>query len=333
MNVLILGGTHFLGRHLVEQAVNLGYETTIFNRGKSNKDLYPDVENLVGDREKGDLVSLKGREWDCVIDTLGYLKNLDKVVEESIKLLKDQVEHYTFISSIEAYSEVKPNFDETTPTQINMKKTLATRYGVNKANAEDINTRIFGLKALNVRAGLIVGKYDKTNRFSYWVNRIEKGGEILAPVSPDYPIQIIDASDIARWIYKMIDHGKGGDFNVTGPDYKLTLGQVFDSCKEICNSDADFIWVSNDFLLNNKVKQWRELPFWSSNEQLLLMTNSCNIEKAISAGLEFRPLKDTINDVLEWEKIAPKKYNYAFAGGLKPKKEQKLLQKWYEENS
>lgn len=332
LKVLILGGTHFLGRHFVEQALSLGFEVTIFNRGKSNKKLFPEVEKLVGDRKKGDLDSLKGRKWDCVIDTIGYMKNLDKVVEESTQLLKNQVEHYTFISSIEAYSEVKPNFDESTPTRFNMKKTLATRYGVNKALAENTNTSVFRSKALNVRAGLIVGKYDKTNRFSYWVKRVEKGGEILAPVGPDYPIQIIDASDIAKWVYMMVNQGKGGDYNVTGPDYKLTIGQIFDECKEVIGSNAEFTWVSNDFLLKNKIGQWRELPFWSSNEQLLYMVNSCNVEKAIKARLEFRPLKDTIVDILEWEKIAPEKYNYKFAGGLNPKKEQKLLEKWLNES-
>ncbi|NPD88810.1 MAG: NAD-dependent epimerase/dehydratase family protein [Asgard group archaeon] len=330
MRVLILGGTHFLGRHFVEQALNLGYEITLFNRGKSNREIYPDVEKLIGDRKKGDLESLKGREWDCVIDTIGYMKNLVQVVEESTHLLKDQVKHYTFISSIETYSEVKPNFDETTPTRVNQKKTLATRYGVNKALAEKINNRVFGTKALNVRAGLIVGKYDKTNRFSYWVKRVEKGGEILAPVGYEYPIQLIDASDIARWVFKMINQGKGGDFNVTGPDYKLTIGQILNTCKEVSKSKGEFTWVSNEFLLKNKIGQWRELPFWTTSDQLLLMTNSCNIGKAIAEGLAFRQLKDTIIDILEWEKIAPKKYNYGFAGGLNPKKEQKLLEKWKE---
>ncbi|MCG3220400.1 MAG: NAD-dependent epimerase/dehydratase family protein [Candidatus Heimdallarchaeota archaeon] len=333
MKVLILGGTHFLGRHFVEQALNLGYEVSIFNRGKSNKNLFPEVEKLVGDRKKGDLDSLKGRNWDCVIDTIGYMKNLDQVVEESTQLLKDKAEHYTFISSIEAYSEVKPNFDESTPTRLDEKKTLATRYGVNKALAEKIVTDTFGSKGLNIRAGLIVGKYDKTNRFSYWVARIAKGGEVLTPVGPEYPIQIIDAADIARWIFKMISHGKGGDYNVTGPDYKLTIGQILETCKEVSGSDAEFTWVSNEFLLKNKLGQWREIPFWSSNEQLLYMVNSCNVEKAIKAGLEFRLLKDTIEDILEWEKIAPTKYNYKFAGGLNPKKEQKLLQKWNEEKN
>ena len=257
---------------------------------------------------------------------------MDEVVEESVKLLKDQVSYYTFISSIEAYSEVKPNFDETTLTNINTKRTMFNRYGVNKALAEKTVTDTFGTQGLNIRAGLIVGKYDKTNRFSYWVKRIAKGGEILAPVNPDLQIQIVDAADIAKFVFHMIEQGKGGDYNVTGPDYKLTMGQFFDSCKEVTGSDAEFIWVSNEFLVKNKLKQWREIPYWSTNEQLQIMTRSCNINKAIKDGLDFRQLKETITDVFEWEKNVPENYYYKEAGGLDSKKEEKLLLKWKKEN-
>ena len=332
MKVLILGGTQFLGRHLVETALDLGYEVTIFNRGKSNTDIYPEVEKLVGDREKRELDTLKGREWDCVIDTIGFLETLDHAVKDSVELLKDKTEYYSFISSISAYSEVKPNFDESTPTLIDVEKTPENYYGVNKARAEKFVTDAFGTQGLNVRAGLIVGKYEMSNRLTYWIKRIKHGGEVLAPVDPEYPLQLIDALDISRWIFKMIAKNEGGDFNVTGPDYALTLGYLFSNCKDIIQSDADFTWVSNEFLQDNNVGEWRELPFWTTDQQLLIMTSSCNINKAIKSGLEFRPIEETISDVFDWLKVAPGNYEYKFAKGLDPKKEKMLLQKWKEES-
>jgi 2'-hydroxyisoflavone reductase len=331
MKVLILGGTQFLGRHLVETALALGYEVTIFNRGKSNPNLFPEVEKLVGDREKRELDSLKGRIWDCVIDTIGFQETLDQMVKESVDFLKDKTKYYAFISSISAYFEVNPNFDESTPTLLDVEKTPENYYGVNKARAEKIVTDAFGSQGLNVRAGLIVGKYEMSNRLTYWIKRIEHGGEVLTPVGPEYPLQLIDALDISRWIFKMINLKQGGNFNVTGPDHEINLGQLFDICKEITNSDANFTWIPNEFLQRHNVGEWREMPFWTTNQQLLIMTSRCNISKAINSGLEFRPIVETVTDVFEWLKEAPENYGYEFAKGLDPKKEKKLLKKWKEE--
>ena len=331
MKVLVLGGTHFVGRHIVEVGLELGHEITIFNRGISNKELFPEVEKLFGDREHKQLDSLKDRTWDCAIDTIGFLDTLEQAVKDTTIILKNKVKHYTFISSVGAYSKVEPYFNESTPTRINEEKTPETSYGVNKARAEKIVTDTFGSKGLNVRAGMIVGKYEKSNRLTYWSKRIAEGGEVLAPVSENYEIQIIDAFDIARWIFKMIESMKGGNFNVVGPKHPITLRHLFEECKKLTGSDAEFTWISNEFLTKNNIQEWREIPFWTTNDQLLLLTSRCNIDKAIKSGLEFRPLKETIKDALEWAKIAPKDYYFESAKTLDYEKEQELLQKWKEE--
>ncbi|MFZ0544031.1 MAG: NAD-dependent epimerase/dehydratase family protein, partial [Candidatus Promineifilaceae bacterium] len=239
MKLLILGGTVFLGRHIVDVALQRGHEVTLFNRGQHNADLYPDVEKLRGNRD-GDLAALKGRTWDAVVDTCGYFP---RIVRDSAELLADAVEHYTFISSISVYADnVRPGIDENYPVaqleDESVEEVTGGTYGGLKALCEQAAESAMPGRVLNVRSGLIVGPNDPTDRFTYWVCRVAQGGEVLAPVEPEVAVQVIDVRDQAQWILDMAEARQAGVYNVTGPDYTLTFGELFRTTQQVSSSDA-----------------------------------------------------------------------------------------------
>jgi 2'-hydroxyisoflavone reductase len=327
MNILILGGTQFLGRHFVEIALNNGYQITLFNRGQTNNSLYPNVEKLVGDRLNGNLAALRGRKWDIVIDTAGYFPNLEQLVRDTAELLKDSVEFYIFISTISVYAELKTNGDETLPRygidRNPPEKTDAEIYGTHKALAESVVQEIYGERGLIVRPGLIVGPYDNLGRLPYWVRRVAQGGEVLTPESPNLPVQFIDARDLVEWIYRMALARKGGVYNAVGPDYSLNLGQVLETCRQVSGSNAKFIWVPGKFLESQGIGHWQELPLWLPLS--LQNTFPClNNRKAIADGLSFSPLAKTIHDLWQWDQLEQPEY----PSGLSSEKEKNVLQAW-----
>lgn len=323
MKILIIGGTIFLGKHIVNSALKNGHSVTLFNRGKHNPDLFPDIEKLKGDRD-GDFESLNGREFDAVIDTCGYVP---RIVRKSAEFLKDNVKHYTFISSISVYSDfsktgVNENSehgkieDETTETVDGM------TYGPLKYLCEKAVEEIYVDKSLIIRPGLIVGEDDPSDRFTYWVKRIGEGGKVLSPGPEDGSIQFIDVKDLSDFIIKAIENNVSGTYNATGPDYKLTFGEFFNECRKVTESDAEFIWVDEKFLGEEKVIPFTELPNWVPSDSKGV--NECDISRAISKGLKFRPLHKTISDTLEF---SGKRINYTMKAGLKPEKEKELLKK------
>ena len=242
MKILIIGGTKFLGRHLITAAQTGNHEVTIFNRGKFSDEIFADIEQIRGDRNS-DLDKLENRNWDAVIDTCGYLPQSVKI---SAKALQNKVEHYIFISSISAYADFsQPNFDETAriaklteSQEIELAKidikgdltayALGEMYGALKVSCEAEIERAMPNRTLIVRPGLIVGEYDWTDRFSYWVMRIARGGEVLAPANPNRFIQFIDAQDLAEWTIKMVENKQVGVFNATGKPSQLTMQNFFD---------------------------------------------------------------------------------------------------------
>jgi len=338
MKLLIIGGTIFLGRHLVEAALARGHEVTIFNRGQHSPELFPEIEKLHGDRIVN-LDALRGRRWDAVIDTCGYVP---KVVSASAELLADAVEHYTFISSISAYADFpREGSDESAPvTTITAEQlaeaesidygdrptavTYGEAYGALKALCEQAVEAAMPGRALNIRAGLIVGTQDYSDRFPYWVNRVAEGGEMLAPGSPDRRVRVIDARDLAEWNVRMAEERHAGTFNATGAEDGLTMERMFDECRTVCGSDAEFVWVSEEFLVEQKVEAWSELPLWVPAEYNGIFEASN--DKALAAGLTFRPLADTAREVLAWSKTRPT--NHRWRAGLKPEREQELLRAW-----
>lgn len=343
MNLLIIGGTIFLGRHLVEAAQARGHEVTIFNRGRHNPELFPDVEKLHGDRIVN-LDALRGRRWDAVIDTCGYVP---KAVRASAELLADAVEHYTFISSVSAYAEMpREGFDESAPVGTITPERLAEAeavvygdrpnagsygeaYGPLKALCEEAAAAAMPGRTLNVRAGLIVGADDYMDRFPYWVARVARGGEMLAPGPPERRVRVIDVRDLADWNVRMAENRLAGTFNATGAEDNLTFGSLLDECQTVSASDAEFVWTSEEFLEEQNVEPWTELPLWmpAAYNGIFEARN----DKAIAAGLTFRPLADTAREVLEWSQTRPT--NHEWRAGLKPEREQELLRAWQQRAS
>src|SRR5215210_6263497 len=325
MDVLILGGTGFLGRHLVGAALGKGHRVTLFNRGLREPGLFPDVETIEGDRE-ADLSALRGRRWDAAIDTCGYVP---RVVRASAGLLADAVEHYTFVSSISVYSDgIAPGADEEAPVRElpdpTVEEVTGETYGGLKVLCERAAGEEMPGRVMNVRPGLISGPHDPTDRFTYWPRRISAGGEVLAPDHPGRRVQFIDVRDLAAWIVDMSAEQQTGTYNATGPDYDLQMGRLLEECETVSDGGAELVWVSEEFLEEHGVEPFTELPLWLPREYAGLQAIDCT--KAIAAGLAFRPLSQTIADVLEWNHTSGK--DEQPAAGLGPERERELLLAW-----
>ncbi len=325
MRLLILGGTVFLGRAVVEAALARGHEVTLFNRGQHNPELFPEVEKLRGDRS-GDLKALRGRRWDAVVDTCGYFP---RVVRASAEALAGAVEHYTFVSSISVYADDETHRQDesgriaTIPDE-SVEEITETTYGALKPLCEQAAERAMPGRVLNVRAGLIVGPHDRSDRFTYWPHRVAQGGEVLAPSRPDYATQIIDVRDLAEWIVRMAEARRPGTYNATGPLELLTLQQILDACKAASGSDATFTWVGEPFLLEQGVQPWMGLPLWLPDK--LSGTMDMNVDKAMRDGLTFRPLADTVRDTLAWDASRPP---HEWRAGLTREREREVLDAWH----
>lgn len=324
MKILIIGGTRFLGRHLVNSARARGHEVTLFNRGQSNPDLFGQVEKIHGDREK-DLDKLSGRNWDAVIDTCGYVP---RIVRSSASALKGRVEQYVFISSISVYSDFsKIGINESGPLGMIEDETIeeitGESYGPLKVLCEKAVQEIFGINSLIVRPGLIVGPHDPTDRFTYWPVRVARGGEVLAPDRPDALTQIIDVRDLSDFVVELIEQNVSGVFNATGPDHELRFGYLLDTCKLVSASDAKFKWAPLEFLTKNKVEPWSDLPAWLPDSGENAGSSRVDVTKAVRAGLKFLPLEKTVRDTLDWANTRPADHNWR--AGLTPAREKELL--------
>jgi 2'-hydroxyisoflavone reductase len=301
MKILVIGGTIFVGRHIVEAALQNGHEVTLFNRGRTDSALFNNVERIVGDRSES-LDNLAGRSWDIVIDTSGYLP---RVVRKSCEKLESNCESYVFISTGSVYKDKsKPGINEDHETLV-PKDPDATEwsddtYGELKSGCEPIVQKTFAERALIIRPGVVVGPYDPTDRFTYWPVRVNSGGAVLAPGAPERPIQFIDVRDLGTWTIALSEAKANGIYNAIGPDYRLTMSKFLNDCKTVADSDAEFIWVSDQHLLQHNVEPWSDMPFWiadnSETSGMSLRDNS----KAIKSGLTFRPLTETIGDTLDW---------------------------------
>jgi 2'-hydroxyisoflavone reductase len=324
MKILILGGTKFLGRHLVDAALAAGHEVTLFNRGKTNPTLFPNVETIVGDREQ-EIDKLAGREWDAAIDVAGYLP---RIVRLSAEALKGSVKKYAFISSISVYSEFKKvgineedsvgKLEDESVEEIN-----GETYGPLKALCERTVQEMYGDRALIIRPGLIVGPYDPTDRFTYWPMRVKRGGDMITPDKPQTPIQIIDVRDLTEFIIKLIEDNASGIFNATGPDHELRMGEFLDVCKLVSGSVATFHWASAEFLKEHEVAPWSDMPVWIPDTEEDAGFSRVDISRAIQAGLKFRPLEDTVRDTIQWAEMRPE--DHQWHAGLNPTKETILL--------
>jgi 2'-hydroxyisoflavone reductase len=339
MKVLVLGGTAFLGRHLIDIAMARGHAVTVFSRGRHGEPRRG-VEWLHGDRS-ADLSPLAGRRWDAVIDTSGYVPSH---VRASAARLAEQVDHYTFVSTLSVYasSNEGPVDESGTLEQVPVEKLAALEaivpdgpvtaihygamYGGLKALCESAATEAMRGRTFIVRPGLIVGPYDYTDRFTYWPSRIARGGEVLAPGDPTASRRFIDVRDLSAWIVASIEGGRTGTYNATGPNYDLTMERVLDECRNVSGSDARFTWVDDDFLVAYGADPWTGVPLWAPRA-LSPASFRGTFQRALDAGLDYRPLADTIRDTLAWDQSRPP--DRERQGGLTPAQERHLLSAWH----
>jgi 2'-hydroxyisoflavone reductase len=326
VKLLVLGGTLFLGRHIVVAALARGHEVTLFNRGETNPELFSELERLRGDRATGDYAALRGRSWDAAIDVHGRAPT---PVRSAAETLAHAVDRYAFVSSISVYADFSRPVEEGAATRKlapDADEYDLENYGAAKAECERIVGRLFGDRALVVRPGLIVGPHDPTDRFTWWPRRIARGGDVLAPGDPGRLVQVIDGRDLAAWLVEMVDLGAGGTYNATGPDYPLTMGRMLDDCKRAAPSDARLVWVSDEFLTGQGVGEWMELPLWLAGPEWAGML-AADVSRALDAGLAFRPLTETIRDTLDWDATRADA-DRATNVGLAPEREAELLELW-----
>lgn len=318
MKLLLLGGPRFLGRAIADAALARGHELTFFNRGRTNPDLYPEAEKLVGDRA-GDLGALRGRNWDAVVDTSGYLP---ADVRASAEML-GSVALYCFVSSISVYAHFREPHDEDGPIaeigDMPVNAVTDESYGPLKALCEEEARRVFGDRTLVVRPGLIVGPHDPTGRFTYWPHRVARGGEVLAPAPSEAPTQPVDVRDLGDWVVASCEAGLGGTFNATHPG--ISWQELLDTCVAVTGADAEITWVSPDFLVEREVGQWMELPLWLADPEFAF-ADRVDVGRALAAGLSFRPLAETVRGALDDAETTD-------AAGLAPEREAALLAEWH----
>jgi 2'-hydroxyisoflavone reductase len=319
VKLLVLGGTKFLGRATVEAALERGHEVTLFNRGVTNSELFPEAEKVHGDRAVDPIPV--GR-WDAAIDASGYVPG---TVRRSAEALSDSVERYVFVSSISAYADFS-----TGPSEDSERAELAEgqpadellpdygNYGALKALSEDVVTEVYGERALVVRPGLIVGPHDPTGRFTYWPHRIARGGEFAVPAPPENRVQFVDARDLGPWMIDLVERRASGAFNATRPG--VSWAELVEAAVRVAPSDPEPVWIPGDWLAEQGVGQWMELPMWLHDRDVVGL-NQADVRRALGAGLSFRPVEETLRGALDHAETTDD-------AGMEPKRERELIEAW-----
>jgi 2'-hydroxyisoflavone reductase len=293
MNILVIGGTIFLGRHIIENAVTRGHTVTAFFRGRHADGLHPQVTYLRGDRT-ADVSALAGRTFDAVIDTCGYHPDDQRLL---VEVLAPSDPHYVFISTISVYAGFPSGrvYDESAPVLSG-----AEGYGPAKARSEEVIREHYAHTSI-LRPGLIVGPHDPTGRFTYWPVRVSEGGTMLAPGDGSMPVQFVDARDVAAFAVRCAEDRVEGTFNVTGPHEPLTIASMLHRMQQVLGSDPEIVWMSDDDLIAAGVTPWKDLPLWipPSDPDAGGMALA-DISAARSAGLTLRSLEDTTRDLMSW---------------------------------
>ena len=328
--ILFLGGTGYIGPHLVEYALSRGHSVTLFNRGRTKPGLFPKAEQVLGDRNAPDgHAVLKGKKWDVAYD---LPSTNPKWVVGATEALKGNVAQYVYVSSTAAYKDFSRSYpDETHPAQDPAPiepTTPPAQYGPLKVRNEMIVREAFGNGATIVRPGLIVGPGDLTDRFTYWPWRIEKGGEILAPGKIDDPAQWIDVRDLTEWMVRLGENKTGGTFNAVGPATVATIGELLYGIKACYSNDAHFTWVPQPFLTEQRLRSWGEMPVWSYTGASTVAFSTSVIEKAKAAGLTFRPLAVTVRDGMKWYHTRPAAEQEKLRAGITLEPEKEVLALW-----
>jgi len=328
LRILILGGTGFIGPHEVRYAQQRGHTLTLFNRGQTNPDMFPEVESLRGDRDD-DLAALEGREWDVVIDNSA---SIPRWVRQSAGLLSPAARQYIYVSSISAFADFsQPGMDETaavaTIEDPTVEEITGATYGALKALCEQEAEAAFPGRATIVRPGLIVGPGDPTDRFTYWPVRVDRGGEVMAPGEPEDPVQNIDARDLTAWMIRLAEENVTGVFSATG--HAIGIGTMLTEMRDALSSDATFTWVDADFLDEHEVQPWGHMTTWVPPRDGYEGFGRVSIERALAAGLEFRPLGDTTRDTVEWWNSLDEERRATPRAGLPAERETEVLAAWH----
>jgi nucleoside-diphosphate-sugar epimerase len=287
VRILVLGGTKFLGRAFVEASLAAGHELTLFTRGRTNPELFPEARHVRGDRER-DLSPLDDGTWDAVVDTSTHDP---AVVRVSAEALRGRVRRYLYVSSISAYADLSTPPVEGAPTA----EEPPGEYGPLKAASERVVQEVVGERALTVRPGLIVGPHDESGRFTYWPHRIARGGDVLVPGEPRDRKQFIDVRDLAEWMLRMLERDEGGLYNATGEP--IAFGDLVTLCCKVTGAEARLHWVPSADLVAAGVGEWIELPLWIASPEYAGMQQA-DVSRALAAGLRFRPLEETVRDTL-----------------------------------
>jgi 2'-hydroxyisoflavone reductase len=339
LEILILGGTGFTGPEQVEYATARGHKVTLINRNKTRPDFFKGrVEQLIGDLND-DMSALKGRKFDVVIDNP---TTMPAWVRNAAQYLAGNTKHYIFISTLSVFPDnSKIGLDEndaTTPMPADLDPYTLDRanaskyYGALKSYSEkEVAKHYPGINTV-IRPGLIVGPLDRTDRFTYWPYRIDKGGEVLAPGNPTDPVQFIDSRDLADWTIRMAEQRVFGTYNATGPDKPLTIAEMLYGIKAVTTAGAQFTWVPQEFLAEQKIRPWRDMTVWVPPIPRSAGFSRQSNVKAVAAGLTFRPLAVTAKDTLDWNKTRPEADLKALAegavGGISAAREAEVLAAW-----
>ncbi len=340
LQILVLGGTRFLGPHVAEQALARGHSVTFFNRGRTNPGVLPQVERIQGDRN-GELDGLKGRSWDVVIDTSGYVP---RHVRLSAELLRPRVPHYVFISTVSVYASFAAANDESSPVgkleDESVEKVDGTTYGPLKALCEAAATAVYGPDHTTIlRPGLIVGPDDNTDRFTYWPARAARGGQLAAPGTPKDPVQVIDVRDLAEFTIGVVERRTAGVFNTLSPPGRFTIGDVVEesivAAREIARPAVapEAVWIPADFLAEQEVAPWSDMPVWAPSVGEEAGFALVSADRALKAGMKIRPMPDTVAETLRWHLQRPEAEREKLKAGLTPERETALLAAWKERSA
>jgi len=331
LSILVLGGTGFIGPHMVREALRRGHSVTLFNRGRTNNALFPDLETIKGDRDGG-LDGLKGRQWDAVVDNSGYVP---RHVQDSARLLAKNTERYLYISTVSVYADFDRDNDEDSPLATiadeSVEEVTGETYGPLKALCEKRAAGEIDAKNLTIlRPTYIAGPGDHTDRFSYWPVRTRKGGEMIWPGNEADAIQIIDVSDLAIFTIDCLEQNIAGTYNMVSAPGSYTMGKLLEDCRAVSAADVEPVWINAKFARAEGLIGGRSLPIWHPATGPDAEGGSFSAERAQKAGLQYRPERETLRDILSWWDTLPAERTGEMRAGLDAGREAELIAAWKE---
>ena len=324
LNILILGGTGFIGPHMVREALRRGHEVTLFNRGRTNNALFPDLETLIGDRDNG-LDALKGREWDAVIDNSGYVP---RHVQDSATLLSPSIGQYLYVSTVSVYASFADPINEDSPLATMqdefVEEVTGETYGPMKALCEKRAAAAISDDRLTIlRPTYICGPGDRTDRYTYWPVRTMRGGEMLWPGQPSDDIQIIDVRDFGNFVVHCLEQRIHGIYDTVTPPRSFTMGDFLEDSLAVTAADTTPVWVGYEFIIKNGLDKGNTLPIWASPHSI--WSGQASGARAVAKGLHNRPTRETTRDTVTWWKTLPEERSERLSAGLSEEKEAEML--------